>query len=427
MVIDQNKKLNISNNSFQFVFFISSIFKRSGKEGKKKKGKGSATEQDLRRAQAIEFKQIIQEMVDDLQEADSQKSKPGARSDEPISGRPKDIVDYESVLQSRRKEIMKKIHKDRKVKKKKKKKKKVTTTQQASFDSTDPLQDDTKIYSGEYQTTDKDYNEIDLTEKEIKIRQPYKLKPTEEGVVEFDPDKYFHQRDAPVLIREPKIMKYDEPEEITKSKRGKPKKHKGKKKKSKKGTPKELPMDQDKGLGSEIEYFEELSVLDELLGVMEKVKKSDQKANLDSMISDMERIITDYKATEDKVEKTQKKYAEYFDVIEELEELEEVDELDELDTLDELEELDELDTLEELEEVEDSIPSPVKQKKKGMKAANKKTSKKKKKDKSKTKKKQKERPEGRTKTSKKSGKKKKKKPGKKVSAVDELPELEEVE
>ena len=86
----------------------------------KKKGKNGV---DNQRAQAIEFKSIIQEMVDELQymEKSSDELPPGSDKggrgrggiEKSFTGRRKDISNFESLLQARRKKLVQRLKVDK--------------------------------------------------------------------------------------------------------------------------------------------------------------------------------------------------------------------------------------------------------------------------------------------------------------------------
>ena len=388
-----------SNN---FFLINSSIFKRGDKPRKKDLIKRREKMAEERKAQAAEFKSIIQEMVDELQYMDSTKEKKTVdrkkkktvhADDDSFSGRAKDIGDFESILQARRKEIMEKLEKDR--------------------GSTQPDLETQEIeMEGANSNIDNnyDYPEYHSVEPPIvdhDISEAPKVRPTEEGVIEFDESKYFHERPAPTLISEAKPEIEEEPiggEIESKVKKGKGKKKKPAKKMAKKARHKKgKPGAVEERIKTiEPEYIEELNKLDELLAMLETIKTRPEKVDMDDIINIMEKLVSDYRSQEPGVKKPGKvKHTVPIEPLEELEPLnlettqepgeaipkenviennpdilDRLDELEELEELEEMEELEELQELNEVESVETKPPSKTKKHKKGKKSQTKKHKKK---------------------------------------------------
>jgi hypothetical protein len=407
------------------LFLISfPFFRRSAKGEDKKSAKAKAKENELRRAQAMEFKAIIQEMVDELQymEGSSEKSEQSTEDYDAVqteeaedttstsfSGRSKDITDFESMLQARRRELMEKLETERG--------NEVITDEKSleTFDSAtnEFMADEVKVTSEPKDKHQLEQN-MDQSLQDFELPEQPEKKPTEDGVIEFDESKYFHEIPAPELKTEtdleleqidiPRDVEVEiAPEPAFKDKKKAKKAKKGKKSKKEKVKTKK---DRKKSRGVEepdymkVEYLEEVKILDELLGILSLAKKEPERVDMADIINVMEKIVHDYRTNENnvqeiidpelddkldgylksieldekkskeskkskklkglkKLKKKKGKKKKRVKELEEMEELEEVEELEELDELDEVKEVEdddveELEEMEELEEIDDA-------------------------------------------------------------------------
>jgi hypothetical protein len=255
---------------------------------------------------------------------------------------------------------------------------------------------------------------MDQSLQDFELPEQPEKKPTEDGVIEFDESKYFHEIPAPELKTEtdleleqidiPRDVEVEiAPEPAFKDKKKAKKAKKGKKSKKEKVKTKK---DRKKSRGVEepdymkVEYLEEVKILDELLGILSLAKKEPERVDMADIINVMEKIVHDYRTNENnvqeiidpelddkldgylksieldekkskeskkskklkglkKLKKKKGKKKKRVKELEEMEELEEVEELEELDELDEVKEVEdddveELEEMEELEEIDDA-------------------------------------------------------------------------
>ena len=226
-----------------YLFLIGlSLFKRGSKEDKKK-GKGSKDKITAQqKEQAMELKSIIQEMVEELeysQQSSGEVTPEGSEEQkdgephEDFSGRAKDIGDFESILQARRKELMAKLEKEREIRYNK-----AVNENRAIAEGNFMF----KEYGPEGFAERPEDQHIPEEQPSVELDQDYqlpeqpKVRPTEQDVIEFDESKYFHERPSPRLISEKPIevtpeLEDKEPEVFEP---GKPKEPEVKKKKGKK-------------------------------------------------------------------------------------------------------------------------------------------------------------------------------------------------
>ena len=378
----------------RLIFLITiPFFKRIGKTDKKnaskKRNKKKDKELEQRKAQAMELKSIIHEMVDELQymERSSKEKTTGMddngvgdfRNSESFSGRSKDISDFKTILQARKKELELKARESL-ANQYEDKIKQDDAYQNILIEDIKPdeVPDDITKRVHYKQKEYPKHEIMDDLNVNIDLPAQPETKPTEEDTIEFDESKYFHEFPAPEPLGVPGTeVEIELEEEIPKRKtkvkksvfkKPKAKKIKRKKTKMKKTRFTELEKDYELEFGEIVDnkYIDELKMLDDLLDLLELIKNNPEDVDFAEIINFLEQIVTDYREFEERLDEDfdkpgQKKSVK--DIIKpkkvkkrkkpkELEELEELEEIEELEELEEVEE-EELEELEELEEVDD--------------------------------------------------------------------------
>jgi len=391
---ENNSKCNSGKPELIFLItipFFKRISKKDNKKASKKRNKKKDKELEQRKAQAMELKSIIHEMVDELQymERSSKQKTTGMddnsmsdfRNSNSFSGRSKDISDFETMLQARRKELELKA-KESLANEYEHKIKQDDAYQNILIEEIKPdeLPDDiTKRVHYKQKEYPKNKT-IDNSNVKFDLPEQPETKPTEEGAIEFDESKYFHEFPAsePLEVSEKEVeIEFEEeiPKRKTKLKKSVFKKPKVKKIKHKKTEKKriqftELEKDYELEFGEIVDnkYIDEIKMLDDLLDLLELIKNNPKDVDFAEIINSLEQIVTDYREFEERLDEDIDKPSQKKGVkgnikhkkvkkrkkpkkLEELEELEEIEELEELDKAEEEEE--ELEELEELEEVDD--------------------------------------------------------------------------